>query len=91
MTTKKVFCHPGIERVRRQRVLPLQETKFILAHEQMQETALAADAAITVRCLDVCRRVHLETHPAAVATASVYRHNGSPFRQTATLLFEGTA
>src|SRR5210317_976972 len=91
MTAKKVLRHAGIKRVRRQRVFSPQETKFIPAHEQMQETAFAAYAAIAIGCLDVRWRVNFETHSAAVATASVCRHYGPPLCQTATLLFDGTA
>lgn len=59
----------AIELVKRQLVLPAQQTKIVLRDQQMQEPTHSTDTAIAVICRDVRFRINLKSNAAAMATA----------------------
>lgn len=81
-----VLCHPGIERVSLDIILPANEPEIALRHNQMQEPGHAADAAVAVCNIDFFWCRDFKAYAAAVATSRVYRHCSLPssFTQTAT-------
>src|SRR5262249_29414995 len=69
--TKIVLCDVGVERVRRERVLTLEELEALGGHDQMQIARLGANGAVALGDAKLGGRLHLEAHPAAVTAARV--------------------
>src|SRR5690242_11395446 len=61
----------GVETVFGERVFALQQAEARSGHDEMQETRHAADRAVAFLHLRMRRRIHFETHAAAVAAAGM--------------------
>ncbi len=66
--------HAGIECVFAERIGAADQAKTRYRHDQVPETAHAADRTVAVECVDRGRGIDLETHTAAMAAAVMRQH-----------------
>jgi hypothetical protein len=67
----------GIERIRREKFRTLNQSETGFPDDKMKVTALAADGAVALGCLDLGRRLDLKPDPSAVTAAEMLRHQNS--------------
>lgn len=75
MPAEIVLRNVGVECVSLQVIFAGNETKSLLWHHQVQVARLAANAAITLVCLNISRRVDFETHTTTVTPAFMCCHH----------------
>lgn len=94
MAAKVVLRDTGIKRIGLNRVVAAQKSEIVFGDEQMQETAHPANAAVTVRRLNVGWCFNFKPHSPAMTAAFMSCHECVPvirFSQTASKLFAGIA
>jgi hypothetical protein len=69
--TEEMFGNTRVELIRRKLVGSVEQPEARLRHDQMQETAFAADRTVTFEPIDLGRRVDLKANPFAVASAAM--------------------
>lgn len=74
MATEEVLGHSRVELIGGNVILTADERKIVFAHDQMQVSAHAANAAIALIYLEFCWCLDLEFDAATVTTAFVNSH-----------------
>ena len=93
MTAEHMLRRVGVEGVGRNVRLVREKAKILLAHEQVQETRHVTNTAIAFCCIYFCRRIHLKSYLAAMASPVVCDHVVFllSFCQISSRLFAGIA
>ena len=74
ISTEKMFGDACVELIGRDFVIAANEREIVFAHNQVYVTAHAADTAIALVDLEICRGVDFKSDAATVATAFVNAH-----------------
>ena len=94
MTANIMLSNARIECIGFNRVAAALKPEVVMTHEQVHKPRHVANTAIALRRFNIGGRVDLESNPAAMTAASMYRHDAlrDALRlHTASRLFAGMA